>query len=295
MSKEQDSFIATPLINEIMERAKIYLKSGLAVHLTGPSGVGKTTIALKLGRDYSESYYLIQGDETFTRNDLVGGLFGYYQKVVEDNFIPSVAKVERRLTPIWVDNPVALACREGAVLIYDEFTRARPETNNVLLGILSEKVILITDKSGKLTLVDVHPNFRLILTSNPKEYVGIHQTQDALLDRLVTIQLNRLDEETEIMITVNHNNLNYNQARKIVRFVRKVHESEKSPHSTIRMSIMIGKVYRTEFLNRSDTGLFIRCCQDIMGLDSTSFNKLVDLWGKAANDSEPVHTEKPVN
>lgn len=294
MSKQQDSIVITSLIQDILERAKIYLKAGLAVHLTGPAGVGKTTLALKITRDLTESYYLIQGDETFTRNDLVGGLFGYYQKVVEDNFISSVSKVERRLTPIWVDNPVALACQEGGILVYDEFTRARPETNNVLLGILSEKVLLITDRSGKLTLVDVHPNFRLILTSNPQEYVGIHKTQDALLDRLVTIQLNNLDEETEILITAKHNDLSRIQAQKIVRFTREIHESEKLTHSTTRMSIMIGKIYRSEFLNRPDKSLFIKCCQDIAGLDSTNFNKLEDLWGKATNDIEQKNSRKPV-
>jgi gas vesicle protein GvpN len=286
MSKQQESFVITSSIQDVLERTKICLKAGLAVHLTGPAGVGKTTLALKTARDLSESYYLIQGDETFTRNDLVGGLYGYYEKVVEDNFISSVSKMERRLTPIWVDNPVSLACQEGGILIYDEFTRARPETNNVLLGILSEKVLLITDKSGKLTLVNVHPDFRLILTSNPKEYVGVHKTQDALLDRLVTIQLNNLDEETEISITAKHNNLNRSQAQKIVRFAREVHATEKLPHSTTRISIMIGKIYQMEFYNRPDEELFIRCCQDIMGLDSSSFNKLVVLWRKTINDSE---------
>jgi nitric oxide reductase NorQ protein len=292
MSKQPDSIIITPSIRDVLERAKIYLKAGLAVHLTGPAGVGKTTLALKLARDLSKSHYLIQGDETFTRNELVGGLYGYYQKVVEDNFISSVTKVERRLTPIWVDNPVAMACQEGGLLVYDEFTRARPETNNVLLGILSEKVLLITDKSGKLALVDVHPGFGLILTSNPQEYVGIHKAQDALMDRLVTIRLNSLDEETEILITAKHNVLTRNQAQKIVRFTREVHALEKLPHSTTRMSIMIGKIYQAEFQNRPDKELFIKCCQDIMGLDKNSFKMLADLWGKSDRDSRQPNSEE---
>jgi nitric oxide reductase NorQ protein len=292
MSKQPDSIVCTPSIRDVLERARIYLKAGLAVHLTGPAGVGKTTLALKLARDLSKSHYLIQGDETFTRNELVGGLYGYYQKVVEDNFIASVSKVERRLTPIWVDNPVAMACQEGGLLVYDEFTRARPETNNVLLGILSEKVLLITDKNGKLALVDVHPGFGLILTSNPQEYVGIHKAQDALMDRLVTIRLNSLDEETEILITAKHNNLSRSQARKIVRFTREVHALERLPHSTTRMSIMIGKIHQAEFHNRPDQELFIKCCQDIMGLGPTSFKKLADLWGKPDQDSRQPNSEE---
>jgi nitric oxide reductase NorQ protein len=295
LSKQPDSVVVTASIQDVLERARIYLKAGLAVHLTGPAGVGKTTLALKIARDLTETHYLIQGDETFTRNELVGGLYGYYQKVVEDNFISSVSKVERRLTPIWVDNPVAMACQEGGILVYDEFTRARPETNNVLLGILSEKVLLITDKSGKLSLLDVHPGFGLILTSNPREYVGIHKAQDALMDRLVTIRLNNLDEETEILITAKHNNLSRSQAQQIVRFARAVHELEKLPHSTTRMSIMIGKIYQTEFINRPDKELFIKCCQDIMGLGSTGFKTLANLWEKTNHDSQQPNSTEPAD
>jgi nitric oxide reductase NorQ protein len=295
MSKQPDSVVVTASIQDVLERARIYLKAGLAVHLTGPAGVGKTTLALKIARDFSESHYLIQGDETFTRNELVGGLYGYYQKVVEDNFISSVSKVERRITPIWVDNPVAMACQEGGILVYDEFTRARPETNNVLLGILSEKVLLITDKSGKLALVDVHPGFGLILTSNPREYVGIHKAQDALMDRLVTIRLDNLDEESEIQITAKHNNLSRSQAWKIVRFTREVHALEKLPHSTTRMSIMIGKIYQSEFVNRPDKGLFIQCCQDIMGLGATSIHTLAELWGKINHDGWQPNSAESVD
>jgi len=40
-----------------------------------------------------------------------------------------------------------------------------------------------------------------IFTSNPEEYAGVHKTQDALRDRMVTIELDHFDEETEIAIT----------------------------------------------------------------------------------------------
>ena len=47
----------------------------------------------------------------------------------------------------------------------------------------------------------VHPNFRAIFTSNPEEYAGVHKTQDALLDRMVTITISQYDRETEMRIT----------------------------------------------------------------------------------------------
>jgi nitric oxide reductase NorQ protein len=277
---DSDNIIMTPYIQDVMERAKLYLKAGLPVHLMGPAGTGKTTMAMKLAKDWGTEYHLIQGDESFSRSDLVGGLFGYYQKVVEDNFISSVSKVERKLTPVWVDNPLAVACREGSLVLYDEFTRAQPETNNVLLGIISERVIMTTDRSGRLTLENVNPNFALILTSNPEEYVGVNKAQDALIDRIVTIRLSEYDIETEALITAKQAEINKAIAMRIVKFVKNINQQMKLTHSTTRSSIMIGKVYRARFLYEFDKKLFFKCCQDIFGIEALSPDNLIDIWDK---------------
>ena len=47
----------------------------------------------------------------------------------------------------------------------------------------------------------VDPGFRAIFTSNPEEYAGIHKSQDALMDRLITIHVDYFDRETETAIT----------------------------------------------------------------------------------------------
>lgn len=283
MDKEQDygRIVVTRHIEEILNRAKIYVKAGLPVHFTGPAGAGKTTLAVKLAKDLGRPYYMVQGDESFTRQELIGGPFGFYQKVVEDNFIPTVSKVERKMAPAWVDNPIALACREGGTLIYDEFTRARPETNNLLLGIISEKVLLTVGPTGKLTPEEVHPRFSLILTSNPVEYVGVNKAQDALSDRLVTIRLTGYDEETETAITAHQAQITQPQALRLVRFVHRVNKKIKLNHSTTRASVMLGKVVRARFMDGfDDEHLFYQCCLDVLGLEPASLETLAELWNK---------------
>lgn len=275
-----DYIIMTPYIRGILERVKIYSRAGLPVHLTGPAGTGKTTLALKLAKDLGSEYYLIQGDEAYNRNDLVGGPFGYYQKVVEDNFISTVSKIERKLTPIWVDNPVAIACRRGAILIYDEFTRSRPETNNLLLGIISEKMIMVSDHEGRLKLENVHPKFSLILTSNPQEYTGVNKAQDALIDRIVTVKLSGYDEETETLIVAKHADLNNFTASRLVRFVRKVKNQLGLTHSTLRAAIMLGKVFGAQFLYQLDKELFFQCCLDLFGLEPKDLKRLKEIWNE---------------
>ncbi|MGD8400603.1 MAG: AAA family ATPase [Bacillota bacterium] len=274
----EKNIIMTSFLKEIMDRAKTYLKAKLPVHLTGPAGTGKTTLAVKIAQSWGRPYYFIQGDQTINRQDLIGGLFGYSQKIIEDNFIPTVSKFEQRLTPIWVDNPVAIACRNGGTLIYDEFTRARAATNNVLLGILSEALFITSDHDGKLTLENVHPDFSLILTSNPQEYVGVNKAQNALYDRMITIELSKFDEDTETAITAKQSGLHYDQAQKIVRFVREISSRFRIKHSSVRCSIMMGKVYAICGLNGGQIDQFLRCGCDIIGVNEVTPELLHEVW-----------------
>ena len=55
------------------------------------------------------------------------------------------------------------------------------------------------DRGGS-DYVPVHPDFTAIFTSNPVEYAGVHQAQDALFERMVTIDLDAFDEATETAI-----------------------------------------------------------------------------------------------
>ena len=102
---------------------------------------------------------------------------------------------------MWVDNRLTTACRDGHTLVYDEFTRSRPEANNVLLSVLGEEILNLPKlRYAGEGYLKVDPAFRAIFTSNPEEYAGIHKSQDALMDRLITIRVEYFDRETEVAI-----------------------------------------------------------------------------------------------
>ena len=58
----------------------------------------------------------------------------------------------------------------------------------------------------------VDPDFRAIFTSNPEEYAGIHKSQDALMDRLITIQVDYFDRETEVAIAAARSGVSRDEA-----------------------------------------------------------------------------------
>jgi len=188
------NFVSTPTLERTAFRTLRYLKSGYSVHLKGPAGTGKTTLALHLADLLGRPIMLLFGDDEFKTSDLIGSQSGYTRKKVVDNYIHSVMKVEDELRHNWIDSRLTLACREGFTLVYDEFNRSRPEVNNVLLSALEEKLLVLPPTQNRSEYIRVSPHFRAIFTSNPEEYCGVHGTQDALQDRLITINMPEPDE-----------------------------------------------------------------------------------------------------
>jgi len=265
------AFVETPSVQSIVNRALTYITAGFPIHFRGASGTGKTTLALHVASRIGRPVVMIHGDEEFSTSDLVGGEYGYRMKKVIDNFIHSVLKTEEDMSRRWVDNRLTIACKHGFTLIYDEFTRSRPEANNALLSVLQEKMLDLPASRNGDGYVRVHPNFTAIFTSNPEEYAGVYRSQDALRDRMVTLDLDYFDEDTEVAITEARSGLERSDAEKIVRIVRGMRESgvcEFSP--TIRGCIMVAKALKVQNGSiDSRDGLFKQLCLDILASEST--------------------------
>jgi gas vesicle protein GvpN len=214
---------------------------------------------------------MIHGDEEFTTSDLVGGEHGYRFRKVVDRFVSRVLKLEEDMVKRWVDNRLTVACKYGFTLIYDEFTRSRPEANNILLSILQEKMMdFPAGRGSEEPYLRVDPDFTAIFTSNPEEYAGVHRSQDALRDRMITLDLDHFDYETEVAITQAKSKLSKPHAETIVNIVRGLRDSGKSEFApTVRGCIMIAKTLKVQNMTPSKSGVFLRMCQDILASETS--------------------------
>lgn len=237
-------FVVTSHIQDLAERAMTYLDVGYAVHFAGPAGAGKTTLAFHVAALRGRPVILIHGDDEFGSSDLVGKDTGYRKSKLIDNYIHSVLKTEENMNAVWMDNRLTMACQHGYTLVYDEFNRSRPEANNALLSVLEERILNVPSlrRAGE-GYVEVHPEFRAIFTSNPEEYAGVHKTQDALTDRMITIALGNFDRETEIQVTMAKSGVCREDAEILVDVVRKLRGVGVSNHRpTIRACIAMAKI-----------------------------------------------------
>jgi gas vesicle protein GvpN len=265
-------FVETKYVQDITSRALSYIKAGFPVHFRGPSGTGKTTLAMHLASKIKRPVMLIHGDEEFTTSDLVGGEYGYRLRKVVDRFISRVLKTEEDMVKRWVDNRLTVACKYGFTLVYDEFTRSRPEANNILLSILQEKMMdLPVGRGGEQPYLKVDPNFTAIFTSNPEEYAGVHRSQDALRDRMITLDLDHFDYDTEVAVTRAKSKLSKSHTEMIVNIVRGLRESGKCEFApTVRGCIMIAKTLKVQNLTPSKAnGVFMQICQDILASETS--------------------------
>lgn len=265
------NFVETPFIQSIVDRALTYIAAGFPIHLRGASGTGKTTLAIHIAGKLGRPMVMAHGDQEFSTSDLVGGKHGYRMRKVMDDFIQSVLKSEEDMTRRWTDNLLTVAATYGFTFIYDEFIRSRPEANNILLSVLQEKMLDLPPAGDGEAYLRVHPGFTAIFTSNPEECAGVYQCQDALRDRMVTLDLGPFDEETEIAITEARSGLERTDIERIVRIVRGLREfgaCEFAP--TVRGCIMVAKAMEVQ--NGSMAAgdpQFQKLCMDILASGSS--------------------------
>jgi nitric oxide reductase NorQ protein len=227
--------------------------------------------ALHVARKRGRPVVLIHGDDEYASSDLVGKDSGYRKSKLVDNYIHSVVRTEESLNRVWEDQRLTTACIKGFTLVYDEFNRSRPEANNVLLSVLEGKILNLPNlrRSGEGNL-HVHPEFRAILTSNPEEYAGVHKTQDALLDRLITMSLGHLDRETEIAITMAKSGVPQSDAEIIVDIIRELRGVGVNNHRpTIRAGIAIARILAHHH-GSAQVGdpVFETICHDVLNTDT---------------------------
>ncbi|ARE42199.1 ATPase associated with various cellular activity [Rhodovulum sp. P5] len=241
--QSRHGFFQNAEITDIMARALSYVRAGVCVHFSGMAGLGKTTMALRIAEALGRPVSFMTGNEWLTTKDFIGGQIGETTSTVVDKYVQSVRRSETTTRADWKDSILAVSMERGYTLVYDEFTRASPAANAALLSVLEEGVLVSTDHTSTRTYIEAHPDFRIILTSNPHDYQGVNMAPDALVDRMVTLRLKEPSAETLAGIVAARSGLDPENSRRIVHLVLRARESfDVHGLSSMRTSILIARL-----------------------------------------------------
>jgi gas vesicle protein GvpN len=178
---------AEPLVGRSAELRQIAacIRSNRSLLLEGPVGVGKTHLAAAATAKLGRPVFRIDGDARYTEQKLTGW------------FDPPMVMKKGFTREAFVEGPLVSAMRAGGILFINELNRLPEGVQNVLLPALDEKSIALP----RLGEIRAKPEFLVIATQNPKEFVATSHLSEAILDRfeLVVMDYQSATEEYEIV------------------------------------------------------------------------------------------------
>jgi nitric oxide reductase NorQ protein len=119
----------------------------LPVMVKGPTGCGKSRFIEYMAWKLGKPLITVACNEDMTASDLVG------RYLLDANGTR------------WLDGPLTVAARIGAICYLDEIVEARQDTTVVIHPLTDHRRILPLEKKGEV--VTAHPDFQLVISYNP--------------------------------------------------------------------------------------------------------------------------------
>jgi nitric oxide reductase NorQ protein len=119
----------------------------LPVMVKGPTGCGKSRFIEHMAWRLGKPLITVACNEDMTASDLVG------------RYLLDATGTR------WLDGPLTVAARIGAICYLDEIVEARQDTTVVIHPLTDHRRAMPLDKKGEV--VTAHPDFQLVISYNP--------------------------------------------------------------------------------------------------------------------------------
>ena len=171
-------------------------KKRLPVMVKGPTGCGKSRFIEHMAWKLGKLIITVACNEDMTASDLVG-------RYLLD------ADGTR-----WLDGPLTVAARIGAICYLDEIVEARQDTTVIIHPLTDHRRTLPLEKKGEL--IDAHPDFQLVISYNPGYQSLMKDLKQSTKQRFVGMDFDYAPAELEASIIAKESGISEEIAAKLV-------------------------------------------------------------------------------
>ncbi len=181
---------------------KIAAESKMPVMLKGPTGCGKTRFVQHMAHELGRPLITVACHEDLTASDLVGR---YLLKGEET---------------VWVDGPLTLGVKHGAIVYLDEIVEARKDTTVIIHPLSDDRRFLPLEKKGQV--LEAVDDFMLVISYNPGYQSVLKELKQSTKQRFVAIEFSHPPKEIEVRIVEHEAKVSKDVAMSLVKLGEKV-------------------------------------------------------------------------
>jgi len=213
--------------NEV-EIALAAYSNQLPLLLKGPTGCGKTRFMQYLAWRLKQPLITVSCHDDLSTSDLVG------RYLVKGN------------EAVWVDGPLTLAVRHGAICYLDEIVEARKDTTVVIHPLGDDRRELPIEKLGEI--LTAPPTFLLTVSYNPGYQSVVKDLKVSTRQRFVSISFDYPEKEVEAEIVSAEGKVEISIAHRLVKLAhmtRNLKDSGLAEGASTRLLIQAAHLIRS--------------------------------------------------
>ena len=172
------------------------------VMLKGPTGCGKTRFVEQMAYRLKIPLVTVACHEDLTAPDLVGR---YLLKGGET---------------VWVDGPLTLAVKHGAICYLDEVVEARKDTTVVIHPLTDTRRVLPIEKKSQI--IEARDEFMLVISYNPGYQSVVKDLKQSTRQRFLALSFDYPPFEMEARIIQQESGVQADRAQALVQLGQKV-------------------------------------------------------------------------
>jgi len=198
---------------------------GIPLLLKGPTGCGKTRFMHHLAWLLKRPLVTISCHDDLSTSDLVGRF------LIKGN------------EAVWVDGPLTLAVRHGAICYLDEVVEARKDTTVLIHPLTDHRRILPIEKRGQV--LEAAEGFLLVISYNPGYQSALKDLKHSTRQRFISVEFGHPPRDVEARIIEHESGVSAPIADDLAKLgekVRNLKEHGLSEGVSTRLLVYTGKL-----------------------------------------------------